>query len=64
LGIARYETAWATLHKLRRAMVRPDRERLKAHIEVDETYIGGPEVGLRGGRQLVDKALVVAAVEA
>ncbi len=63
LGIGRYETAWAILHKLRRAMVRPDRERLKDKVEVDETYIGGPEAGLKGGRQLVDKALVVAAVE-
>lgn len=63
LGIGRYETAWVMLHKLRRAMVRPDRERLKEKVEVDETYIGGPEVGLKGGRQLVDKALVVAAVE-
>ena len=63
LGIGRYETAWALLHKLRRAMVRPDRERLKEKVEVDETYIGGPEAGLKGGRQLVNKALVVAAVE-
>jgi len=63
LGIDSYETAWAILHKLRRAMVRPDRERLKEKVEVDETYLGGPEVGLRGGRQLLDKALVVAAVE-
>lgn len=63
LGIHRYETAWAMLHKLRRAMVRPDRERLKEKVEVDETYIGGPEVGLKGGRQRGDKALVVAAIE-
>jgi len=63
LGIDSYETAWALLHKLRRAMVRPDRERLKEKVEVDETYLGGPEVGLGGGRQLLDKALVVAAVE-
>lgn len=63
LGIRRYETAWAMLHKLRRAMVRPDRERLKEKVEVDETYIGGPAVGLKGGRQRGDKALVVAAIE-
>jgi transposase-like protein len=63
LGIGRYETAWAMLPKLRRAMVRPDRERLKEKVEVDETYIGGPEAGLKGGRQRGDKALVVAAVE-
>ena len=44
-------------------MIRPDRERLKEKVEVDETYIGGPEAGLKGGRQLVDKALVVATIE-
>lgn len=63
LGIGRYETAWTILHKLRRAMVRPGRDLLRDKIEVDEAYIGGPEKGLRGGRQLRDKALVVAAVE-
>ena len=63
LGIARYETAWVMLHKLRRAMVRPERELLHTEVEVDEAYVGGPEVGLRGGRALENKALVVAAVE-
>lgn len=51
------------LHKLRRAMVRPDREPLHIEVEVDEAYLGGPEAGLRGGRALEDTALVVAAVE-
>lgn len=63
LSIDSYETAWAMLHKLRRAMVRPDREALKEKVEVDEAYIGGPEAGLKGGRQLVDKVLVAGAVE-
>jgi len=63
LGIDSYETAWAMLHKLRRAMVRPDREHLKEKVELDEAYIGGTEAGLKGGRQLLAKALVVAAVE-
>lgn len=63
LGLSRYETAWVMLHKLRRAMVRPDRTPLQERVEVDETYVGGPEVGLRGGRELGKKALVVAAVE-
>jgi transposase-like protein len=63
LGIGRYETAWAMLQKLRRAMVRPDREPLHEKVEVDETYVGGPEAGRRGGRELLDKALVVGAVE-
>ena len=49
LGLRRYETAWAMLQKLRRAMVRPEREPLKGKVEVDETYIGGREAGLRGG---------------
>jgi ISXO2-like transposase domain len=63
LGLARYETAWVMLHKLRRAMVRPARSPLHTEVEVDEAYIGSPEAGLRGGRALEQKALVVAAVE-
>ena len=49
LGLRRYETAWALLQKFRRAMVRPVREPLRDKVEGDETYIGGREVGLRGG---------------
>ena len=63
LGIVRYETAWVMRQKLRRAMVRPDREPLHDKVEVDETDVGGPEAGLRGGRELLGKALVVGAVE-
>ena len=62
LGLS-YETAWARLHKLRLAMVNPEREPLKDKAEVDETYLGGPEVGLQGDRQLREKALIVGAVE-
>jgi transposase-like protein len=62
LGIS-YETAWALLHKLRRAMVNPERELLTEKVEVDETYLGGHEAGRKGGRQLLDKALIVGAVE-
>src|SRR5437899_5979353 len=39
LGLGSYETAWTMLHRFRRAMVRPDRERLKGQVEVDETYL-------------------------
>jgi transposase-like protein len=63
LGLRRYETAWAMLQKLRRAMVRPGREPLKDKVEVDETYIGGREAGQLGGRHVLDKAIVVGAVE-
>jgi transposase-like protein len=62
LGLGSYQTAWAWLHKLRRAMVRPGRELLRGRIEVDETYIGGDEEGV-SGRELVGKALVVIAIE-
>lgn len=48
LGLGSYETAWSWLHKLRRAMVRPGRDRLSGTIEVDETYLGSLEEGLRG----------------
>jgi transposase-like protein len=63
LGLRRYETAWMMLHKLRRAMVNPEREPLTRVVEVDECFVGGHEVGLRGGRQPGIKALVVVAVE-
>jgi transposase-like protein len=64
LGIARYETAWVILQKLRRAMVRPERDRIGGMVEVDEAYIGGREEGRWGGRQRDSrKVIVVAAVE-
>ena len=63
LGLRRYETAWAMLQKLRRSMVRPERDRLREVVEVDETYVGGVEEGLRGGRQKGRKVIVAAAVE-
>jgi len=62
LGLGSYQTAWAWLHKLRRAMVRPGRDRLQGTVEVDETYIGGLEEGVEG-RETEQKALVGIAVE-
>ena len=47
-GLSRYETAWMMLHKLRRAMVNAAREPLHGEVEVDDTWIGGPQAGLRG----------------
>ncbi len=62
LGLGSYQTAWTWLHKLRRAMVRPGRERLGGVVEVDETYWGSSEEGL-SGRQTERKALIAVAVE-
>jgi transposase-like protein len=62
LGLGSYQTAWACLHKLRRAMVRPGREGLSGSVEADETYLGGLQEGRRG-RQAGSKALIVVAAE-
>ncbi len=62
LGLGSYHTAWNWLHKLRRAMVRPGRDRLSGVIEVDEIFIGGERSGKRG-RGAAGKALVVIAVQ-
>ncbi len=63
LGIKRYETAFHMLHKLRAAMVRPDRDTVGAshRVEVDETYVGGRTRGL--GRGVTLQTLVGGAVE-
>lgn len=62
LGLGSYQTGWTWMHKLRRAMVRPERDRLTGPVEVDETYIGGPEEDVHG-RETKDKAIVVIAAE-
>ena len=62
LGLKKYETAWTWLHKLRRAMVRPGRDLLTGRVEVDETYLGGLEEGLRG-RLTENKCLIILAVQ-
>ena len=63
LEIGSYQTAWAMLHRLRSVLIRPGRERLTGVVEVDETFVGGEEPGLRGGRARGKKALVGVAVE-
>lgn len=62
LGLGSYRTAWALLHKLRRAMVRPGRDRLRGVVEVDETYWGSEEEGVVG-RLTEETALIIVAAE-
>lgn len=61
LGLRSYQTAWTWLHKLRRAMVRPGRDKLRGRVEVDETFVGGEDP--KGGAWVDRKAVVVIAVE-
>ena len=58
LGLGSYRTAWMCLHKLRRAMVRPNREPLAGKVEVDELYIGG-KVAVLGEPKKIKERFVV-----
>ncbi len=62
LGLGSYRTAWSWLHKLRRAMIRPGRDKLSGIVEVDETLVGGSQSGKRG-RGAEGKELVLVAIE-
>lgn len=62
LGLGSYHTAWEWLHKLRRAMVRPGRDKLSGVVEINETMIGGEQSGKRG-RGAEGKSLVLIAAE-
>ena len=63
LEIGSYQTAWAMLARFRSVLVHPGRKRLNGTVEVDETYIGGEEPGLAGGRAQGKKVLTGIAVE-
>ena len=63
LGLRSYTTAWTWLHKIRAAMVNPQRTMLQGTVEVDETYVGGEEKGGSRGRGTENKSLVVIGIE-
>ncbi len=63
LGLGSYQTAWTWLHKIRTAMVNPNRTKLSGVVEVDETYIGGEDEGGKRGRGADHKILVVIGIE-
>ena len=62
LELKSYKTAWTWMHKLRRAMVRPGRDRLTGRVEVDETFTAGVDEGARG-RHAGRKTLIVIAAQ-
>ena len=62
MGFGSYQTAWTWLHKIRKAMIRPDRGLLTERVEADETYLGGPKPG-KPGRGAAGKAVVAGAIE-
>lgn len=67
LGFGSYQTAWAILHRFRRAMVRPGRERLRGVVEVDQSYLTirehrDPLAG-SGVKRRTTKAVIAIAVE-
>jgi transposase-like protein len=63
LGLGSYQTAWSWLHKMRRSMVRPGREKLSGNVEVDETLVGGEDRGGKRGRGSERKSVVAIAIE-
>jgi ribosomal protein L37AE/L43A/transposase-like protein len=63
LGLRSYRTAWTWLHKIRNAMIFPNRSKLSGNVEVDESYIGAEEKGGKRGRGTENKTLIAAAVE-
>jgi transposase-like protein len=63
MGFGSYQTAWSWLHKIRKAMIRPDRQPLAERVEADETLIGGSRPG-KPGRGAAGKTVVAGAVEA
>src|SRR3989338_1866161 len=62
LGINRQKTGWELLHKIRRGMIRPGRDRLSGLVEIDEIIIGGERHTFEG-RSPQGKTLVLVAAE-
>ena len=64
LGLAKYQTAWTWLHKLRNAIAMRPTTLLKGHVEIDETWEGGLRRGKPGRPKVSDTSpLVMGAVE-
>ena len=60
LGV-HYETAWAMLHRMRRAMAKRDASyTLKGYVEIDEMFIGAPSEAKKRGRGTEKTPVLVA----
>lgn len=62
MGLGSIQTARMFLHRYRSVMVHPGRDRLRGDVEVDESYLGGPESGIPG-RGALGKVLLAGAME-
>jgi len=60
LGLNSYQTAWSWLQKIRSNSIRIDREKLSGNVEIDETFIGGRDIGGKRGRGSKKVAVAVA----
>jgi hypothetical protein len=61
VGFGSYQTAWTWLHKMRHAMVLPNRDRLSGVVEVERMLVE-KEAGVRGCKT-ENKAIVVVGIE-
>jgi transposase-like protein len=58
LGIS-YKTAWYLCHRIRAAMMQADRPMLDGKVEMDETYVGGKNIGHGKENKLANKEVVI-----
>jgi transposase-like protein len=59
LGIS-YKTAWYLCHRIRAAMATAEKTRLYGTVEMDETYVGGHQIGnQKPGNPLCKKQVVI-----
>jgi len=63
LALGSYKTAWLILHKIRKAMVTPERSRLSGLVQVDESYIGGSSHGIEKKGRGTEQSLIFIAIE-
>jgi len=58
LGIS-YKTAWYLCHRIRHAMMQADRPMLSGKVEMDETFVGGKNIGRGHENKNENKEVVI-----